>query len=708
MPEISDIVERFRSYNNNTEEAGLIVSAYDVARQAHDGQLRKSKEPYIIHPLAVAYTLTTFEMDWEVICAALLHDTIEDTNLKFDQIQSNFGKGVAELVESLTNIKTASRIQESEKEAAEIENLRKIILGTTQDLRVILIKLADRWDNLKSIKFLTRDRQKSIARESLAIYAPFANHLGLSIIKREIEVLCFKVLKPRLFMKYSQRLTISKRFLYHDVLELKRQVNHHLSQASIPSGVYERYKTPYRIYLRTLQNLQPQTVDINVITETVRDAYTALGVIHQMLTPLSGSTINDFISIPRSNGYQALHTKVLFRENIYNIQIRTQVMDQIANYGILAKVDGRPAEEYKRWISLLKDLASDEPDSRHFMREIKDAAEADRIYVCTPKGDYWSFPPNAIVLDFAYRVHTDVGNRTQAAIIDNQITDIYDELRDGALVKIITSPDVNPKTEWLNKVKTPRARTAIRNWLDNQKKIRSRDFGRKILSLEMERFNLSLDQIENSEEFPALLEKLNTPDAKDLYQKVGRGLLTPRQIISHLVSAKDLNKVLKKEKSMFNQLWSKIFKDSNDRVFQIRDINDVFIKLSKCCNPLPGDHIIGILTARHGMSIHRSDCTTLKHGKRNLENIIQLTWDLEKVDRKVTRFALRTDKNPKILSELVRILTHKKLNIVSLNYENKTNGCIIEMEIETLNADQAELILRIFGETKGVSRAQRL
>jgi GTP diphosphokinase / guanosine-3',5'-bis(diphosphate) 3'-diphosphatase len=708
MSSIQKLLDTYNQNNNDPEGATRIQTAFDLAQSAHEGQRRRSNHPYIVHPLSVAILLAELGLGWEIICAALLHDTVEDTHVSITAIKDALGSAIAQMVESVTKIKTAALSRRRDKKDAEIESMRKIILGTTQDLRVILIKLADRWDNLKSLEHLNRDRQKAIAQETMALYTPFANRLGLTFMRIEMENLCFKYLKPRQYMKYSQRLAISKQFLKEDVKKLTSEIQELLHRENIPHDLIGRFTTPYLLYMRSTRQLQPKTLEMNILTETARDCYSVLGIIHEEFTPLPGSMIRDFIAVPRSNGYQALHTKILFRENIHSIQIRTKAMDQVARYGVLAKVDGRPVADYQTWINTLKDLASDETDSRKFIRGVKDAAEADRIYVCTPKGDYWSFPPHAIVLDFAYRIHTDIGHRCDSAFMDGQPANIYDELKNGSVVRIITSPEVHPKSEWMNRIKTPRARSAVRAWLDIQKRKWSRDFGRRMLSADLQIVNIDIEDLICRDEFREYLEQSGTMNTDEFFSKIGRGIISTREIISHFVSPKDYKKVLKKDDSRFSLFIPKFLKENKGRIYQIRDINDAYIKLSKCCNPLPGDNIVGVLSKQHGVSVHQSGCEVLRKRQLNKDQILQLKWNLKTQQKLAVRFRVKTENRPMIPMHILKTLQDRKFTCTKFHMHHSSSGYSIEIELEPVDTERANVLLRSLEKIKGIQKTQRL
>ena len=706
---IERILRRYAEYRSNLDELKKIEDAYHLAEDVHSGQKRKTKHAFIVHPLSVAYILADLELDWEVICAALLHDTIEDTSLTPDILIDRFGSGVANLVDSLTKIKKAFyAISEEDSQLVEIESIRKIIIGATQDVRVILIKLADRWDNVKTLNALSPERGKRFAEETMAIYAPFADKLGLSIIRKEMEDLCFSYLQPKKQAKFSRRLLSAKNFLQPDVNDLKKMIGDVLADAQMNCKVYEEYQTPFGFYFRSRQKLRPQIVDIIILTHTARDCYQVLGIVHENFTPVSGSNIKDFIAVPRSNGYQALHTTILFRENVFPVFIRSHEMDRVARYGVLAKTEGNHGEGFQRWLLSLKELVN-EADSSSFFKNIQDVAKEDIIYVCTPRGDYLGFPPNASILDFAYRIHTDLGHHCASAFMDDQPAGIYEELRDGSMIEVISSPDVHPQAEWLNKVKTPRARTAIREWLDNQKRQLSHQFGKKILAHEMRRFNLNLDELIGSEHFAGVLQKLGLDDTDDLCIKLGRGILTPRKVISHFVSNSDFKRFIARQTALLPRLLPFLFSQADSsEAYMITDVHDAFIKLSKCCNPLPGDEVIGILSVHHGLSVHRVDCKTVKVRAEDKDRVIKMRWQLDVPFKQFIHISIRADNRQEVPVKVLNALQAKNIPVCKFHVERLANETSIEMEIESSSAGQVDLVVQLIEKIKGVIKAQRI
>ncbi len=708
MHEIGDVLAKYNEHAPEPGGAEKIICAYKMAEKAHRGQVRKSKHPYIVHPVAVAYMLAKMGLDWQTVCAALLHDTLEDTELDPNLIELKLGSTVLAFVQSLTKIKTAAKAHYREKQKAEIESMRKIILGSHVDLRVVLIKLCDRLHNLRTLSSLSRSRQKVMAKETMAIYAPFANRLGLALIYRELENLCFKYLKHKDFMKISQRIAISKSFYRQDINLLKTQMTEALAESNIPNRIYDVYLTPYQIYLRQKRRIYRKLLNIEIITEKIDQCYLILGILHRKFIAIPGLNIKDFIAIPRSNGYQAIHTRILFNENPYSIHIRTNQMDKIARYGILATKDSQSKRIFHVWFSELKNIAREEADSQTFIQGIKVAAEADRIYVCTPQGDYWSFPSDAIILDFAYRVHTDVGHHCHAVYVDDQIGNIYDELKHGSVVKIITSEDAHPKPEWLNRVKTPRARSAIRLWLESQKRLWSTSFGRKMLEADFKRVNLDLSELIETPEFKEAIEKIGVKDTKTLFSQIGSGKLSTRNIIAYFVTEKSIKKALDPATYKI-PLLNRFSKSSKTPIYQITQLDSPHIKLSRCCNPLPGDEVMGLLSKKHQLSIHRKDCPVIK--KRNLppENFLKLEWALKESVTLPAQFILHTKIHPDIPIHILETLRKINVSITQFKFDQTKSGSgLFTFKVNAITGAQADIILTSLSRMKGIEHVKRI
>lgn len=708
MCDIDKIIEGYRTYSTDEEAVRKIHLAYDIAREAHAGQFRKSGEPFIVHPLAVAKILVDLKMDSSCICSALLHDTVEDTNIEMEFIREQFGREVAGMVDALTKIKTKALAEKLPKEHDRAESMRKIVLGMAKNVRVIIVKLADRWNNIQTLQYLAADRRKQIARETMAIYAPIADRLGLSIIRRDLQDLSFSYIDPKNYQKYQRRQAMSRSFLQSDVQSLKREAREILEKHGLKVHIYEHFKTPYSLYQRAKQDLPAHFLHVAVITSSALSCYQTLGILHENFKPLPGTTIKDYIAIPRTNGYQSLHTYILYKENVYPIQIRSEKMEQVALFGILQSINESSRSRYRGWIKRLKEWVQDESDARDMIKGIEDLAAQDRVYVCTPQGDYLGFPRGAIVLDFAYRIHTDIGHRSQGALIDERPAGIFEPLQDGTMVEIIHSDEVAVQSEWLNYVKTPRSRTAIRNWLDQQKKVRSREFGEKLLRIELERLKIELEERSRGEDFEKILNSLGALDENDLFFKLGRGIITIKDALKAILTSNEFKRYSSGSGTQLSRFLNQLFnRQKSGDVFRIKNINDPYLKYSKCCNPLPGEDIIGVLSIQHGLSVHRVECPVLKSRDIDSERVIKMTWSEDATRQTPIQIRVECQKKPKLMVAILNLLESHNVPLRHFSMRPEKNMLVLMLEIMSPSAQFSDRILGIILTQKGVVRAIR-
>ena len=709
MTRIETIIQGYRCYSTDEKAVEKIRLAYQIAWNAHAGQFRRSGEPYIVHPLSVAQILVDLKMDSSCICAALLHDTIEDTEITYNFIQEKLGREIAGMVDALTSIKTSALAKKIPKEQARADTMRKIVLGTAKNVRVIIIKLADRWNNMQTLQYMSLEKRKQIAHETMSLYAPIADRLGLSVIRREMEDLSFSFIDPKNYQKYQRRLAKSKSFLESDIGELKQNAAESLERHGLKVRIYDRFTTPYLLFLRDQQNLITHFVYINIITDSDLSCYQTLGVLHEKFTPLPGTTIRDYIAIPRSNGYQALHTTILFKENVYPIQIRSSKMERIAMYGILQSVQESSRSRYGAWIKRLGEFVQDEKDSTNLLKGIEDLAAQDKIYVCTPRGDYLGFPRDATILDFAYRIHTDIGHRCQGALIDERPAAIFDKLVDGAMVEIIVADDYQIRPNWLQHAKTQRSRSAIRAWIESQKRLRSMEFSKYILHQELEKNHISLDSFFNQTHFENILKKLGATDQEDLYAKIGTGAITLKTIMKNILDDEEYALFSSRGKSQFSRWLGNTFSRSKqDSVFKITDIHDPYINISTCCNPLPGEPIIGVLSYEHGLAIHRQDCQLIKSQNRNEQQIFKLEWGAETVKPFPETYQIVSNNRKGLISNILNSIETHSLRINDCHLEFVDNSYHIHLEIMFQSAHNSKNISRILESISGVTKVTRI
>ncbi len=709
MARIDSIIEGYKKYSSDVKAIDNIHLAYKIAWDAHAGQFRRSGEPFIVHPLSVAQILADLKMDSACICAALLHDTIEDTDITYEYLKNEFDREIAIMVNALTSIKTSALAKKLPKEEARADTMRKIFLETVKNVRVIIVKLADRWNNMQTLQYMQVDKRKRIAHETISIYAPIADRLGLAVIRRDLEDLSFSFLDPKSYQKYQNRLIKSKSFLDNSIGELKQKASDILERHGMKVRIYDRFKTPYSLYQRDKQHLQPQYHHINIIAESTLECYQVLGVFHEYFHPMPGTTIRDYIAIPRSNGYQALHTTILYKEHVYPVQIRSEIMERAATYGILQCSNESSRSRYGAWIKRLGEFVQDEKDAGFLLKGIENLAAQDKIYVCTPQGDYLGFPRDATVLDFAYRIHTDIGHRCKSALIDERSCGIFDKLVDGSIVEVILADDFQIRPHWLEHVKTARSRTAIRTWIEAQKRIRSMEFARHLLSQELDKASMKLDTIMKDERFSLLLKQLGATDQEDLFFKLGSGVITLKTVMKNILGEENYRRYSSKGTLQSSRLLRNLFyRTQTDDVFEITDIHDPFLKFSECCNPLPGESVVGILSIEHGMAVHHNDCPNVKIQKDRGHQIFKLLWNTQNTKSYPDTFKLECSSRKGLVHAIYNSIESHSVAVQSFCLTTLENKLVIDVEILSHSGHYSESIMKMMRGISGVNKVSRV
>jgi guanosine-3',5'-bis(diphosphate) 3'-pyrophosphohydrolase len=627
---IEDILNRMERYRPDLDE-DLIRHAYVFAANRHQGQIRRSGEPYFTHPLAVAWILADMELDEETVAAGLLHDLLEDTETTVVEIGEEFGPEVARLVAALTKMADFESSYSS-REATEAENFRRLLLASMDDVRVILVKLADRLHNMRTLGFLRRERQIAIARETLEIFAPIANRLGIGSIKTEMEDLCFRYLHPTEAEKLDSEIEERKEAADRWFVEIRGILERLLEENGIEGSVHGRIKHLYSIF----EKLRRQGVDVanvfdflafRIIVSTVADCYATLGLIHQQWPPVPGR-LKDHLAIPKPNAYQSLHTTVIGPEgHPFEIQIRTADMHKIAEYGIAAhwsykeKGSHAPAEDSRvAWLRALLDN-SEGSSPREFLDSLKVDLYPDEVYCFTPRGDVFSFPRGATVLDFAYRIHSQVGQTCVGGRINGKWVPLKTEIRNGDIVEITTSNRQQPHHDWLSIVATNRARSRIRAWLKREEKERAVEVGRKLLDRELRKIGSSLRQVSGGEELAAILQGSGYSKEEDLLAAIGFGK-TP-------VSA--VTGPLRQDVGGDGEAPAEVRtrsgpSPSGGHALEVTGDSDFLVYLAKCCKPLPGEDIVGFVTRGKGVAVHARACPNVRNLLYHPEREIEVRW----------------------------------------------------------------------------------
>ena len=710
---IDAILEAVKRYQPNAD-TDLIRRAYELADAAHKGQKRVSGEDYIIHPLAVAKILTDLQIDDITISAAILHDVVEDTTHTLDEMRELFGDEVAMLIDGVTKL---GRIQYKSKEEQQLESYRKMFLAMAKDIRVIMIKLADRLHNMRTLKYMREDKQKRIARETIEIYAPLANRLGISNVKWELEDLCLRYLDPKAYYDLVESVKQKRQERQAFIDEAHEQIVEKLEEAHITAEIQGRAKHFYSIYKKMKRDQKDisEIYDLSalrVLVNSVKDCYGVLGIIHAMWKPLPGR-FKDYIAMPKSNGYQSLHTTVICRGYPLEIQIRTFAMHKVSEYGVAAhwkyKEAGKSVgatHEYDQKMSWLRQMVSlqhELDDPREYFEALKVDVFSDEVFVFTPKGDVVDLPKGSIPIDFAYRIHTEVGHHCVGAKINGKIVPLEYKLKNGDIVSIITNKSNNgPSRDWLNIVASSETRTKIRSWFKKQRKEENIARGMDMMEKEAKHLGYVPKEILKPERLELLAKKLNIPQVNDLLASIGYGGITLNGILGKLIEMhkQDLQKATPPDISQMLSELKQPLKNRKKKASHgilVEGEGGFLVRLARCCNPIPGDPITGYITRGRGVSVHRSDCPNLLNDM-DFSRVIEVNWDVGLDKVYTVQIEIVCNDKTGMLAELFALPAEMKVNISSLTAKtNKTNRTsIVNMGLDVRNSQQvAQIVTKI-------------
>ena len=716
MIRFEDILDRVESYKPNFDEE-LLQKAYIFSAREHRGQVRSSGEPYLVHPLNVAYILAEMRLDETSIAVGLLHDVLEDTLTTKEKLQEIFGDDVADLVDGVTKISRYAYVSKEEQQA---ETFRKMLLAMVSDLRVVLVKLADRLHNMRTLQYLPEERRVSIAKETMEIYAPIANRLGMGRIKNELEDLSFRYMHPREFDDLSKAVS-EKMAVSGDVVErIKGTLTKKLKDNEIEGEVTGRVKSMYSIWIK----LRRQEIDIGqlydylafrIISSSVKDCYAALGIIHQMWRPVPGR-IKDYIAMPKPNFYQSLHTTVVAeRGQPFEVQIRTKEMDLIAEQGIAAhwkykegRVGASSDDSNFLWLRQLVEWQNDIKDPRVFMNSLKIDLYPDEVYTFTPKGDVFAFPRGATPLDFAYRIHTDVGHRCMGARVNGKLVPLRTPLKNGDIVEILTGAAQTPSREWVNMVVTSRARHKIRHWLNAEQKNRSIELGRKLIEKEAKKYRVVWRKLLAENALDGVLTEYGFPRIEDLYADVGYGKISARSIIERFASVEQKEKGPSDE-GVIEAAVRKIFPfTASGTTIKVKGYDDLMTYLAKCCNPLPGEKIIGYVTRGKGVAVHSANCPNVKNLMFNPDREIAVEWaDEKRANQFYVELEIVTEDRQGMLARLVSTIANLKTNIRQMETRTSDGKATTDLVLEIADLKHLEKVTRSLGTLDGVMRVDR-
>ncbi|MCJ7705546.1 MAG: bifunctional (p)ppGpp synthetase/guanosine-3',5'-bis(diphosphate) 3'-pyrophosphohydrolase [Desulfobacterales bacterium] len=715
MLRFNDILDRLGSYNPNAD-TDLLKKAYVFSAKVHLGQVRLSGEPYLTHPLEVTGILTQMQLDAATLATGLLHDTVEDTLATLEEIRENFGNEISQLVDGVTKI---SRISLRSSEESQAENFRKMILAMVKDIRVVLIKLADRLHNMQTLKYHTPEKQAEIAQETLDIYAPLANRLGIDWIKTELEDLAFKHRYPDIYGEIQRKIVKKERERHRYIDEMKRTLMKKLYESKIEGEVTGRLKQIYSIYLKMKdQNIDfDQVYDITafrIVVHSIKDCYDVLGIIHSLWKPIPGK-FKDYIGLPKENLYQSLHTAAIgpYGERI-EIQIRTQEMHRIAEEGIAAHwkyKEGKPLDEAddKRftWLRQLLEWQHDLKDDQEFIESVKVDLFPHEVYIFTPKGEVKEFPTGATPVDFAYSIHSDIGNHCVGAKVNRKIVPLKYEFKSGDTVEILTSPNQKPSKDWLKFVKTPRAKTKIRQWFKSEEREKSIALGKEILDKELRKYDLHQTKLMKSGELAKVAGEFSFQAAEDLIAAVGYGKVTANQIIGKLLPPERLEQKEEQEESRLKSLLHKITRTGPKDALLIKGIDNVMVRYAGCCNPVPGDRVVGFITRGRGVSIHTVDCQSVVDEDPNRK--VEVEWDSTKGYSYPARIRIYSDDKKGLLAEISSCIASNEANITNARVETTDDRRAIgtfELQIRDLN--HLKKVIKGLEKIKGVHRVERM
>ncbi len=722
---IEDIISTVKKQKGR-RDTKIIQKAYEYAKSKHGDQLRKSGEPYIIHPVQVAYTLATLGMDDNTICAALLHDVLEDTETTYEDLEKEFNSEVAYMVDGVTKL---SKLQYASVEEQQVENYRKMFLAMGKDIRVILIKLADRLHNMRTLKYLSRDRQIANAKETMELYAPLANRLGVYSLKWELEDLSFKYLYPEEFREIVEGIDKKREERLKFIDLIMDQIKAELKKQKIDAEVTGRAKHLYSIYrkMKRDNSTLDQIYDLfalRIIVNSVKDCYAALGIVHDLYNPMPGR-FKDYIAVPKPNMYQSLHTTLIGPKGTpFEVQIRTWDMHRVAEYGIAAhwaykessffsgkKANVKVEEDKLAWVRETLEWQSEMQDPEEFMATLKKELFEDEVYIFTPKGAIKVLPKGATPIDFAYQIHEQIGHHMVGCKINSKMMPIITKLKSGDIVEILTSDQSKgPSRDWLKFVKSSGARNKILSWFKKNQREENIEKGKDLIEKELKKIGVKHDDLFKPEFIGAALNRYKYNSIEDMYASVGFGSISPGKIIARMLE--EYRKVHKEddiEKTLEALSKEKVHKEKpSQNGIIVKGIDNCLVKLSKCCNPVPGDEIIGYITRGRGVSVHRTDCVNTKNLLAEGNRIIDVYWSDNKKTTYSADVEVYSNDRLGLLADVIKVLGDNKCNIMAITSKtNKEKIAIIELTVEVENIEKLNTVLKNLRKVDSVYEVKR-
>ena len=713
-----DIVDLVEEYSPDCSD--LLTKAYIFTAKVHKGQSRISGEPYISHPLEVARLLAELRQDPETVCAGLLHDTVEDTATTFKDINEHFGNDVAELVDGVTKL---AKIDVSNTQVRQAESYRKMLIAMAKDIRVIIIKLADRLHNALTLHHLPQKSRERIARETAEIYAPLANRIGIGWLKGALEDVAFKHLHPKEFLEIDEMLRdgLEDREAYMDlVMERLKEI---LEMEGIDGAASARFKLHSSIY----EKMQTQNLDfhqvydicgVRIIVDSVKDCYAVLGILHSSWTPIPGR-FKDYIALPKANLYQSLHTTVVGPEGQrVEFQIRTLEMHRVAEEGIAAhwkykegdEVNDGMADKFE-WIRRIVESLNEESDPRNLVDSVKVNLFQDEVFVFTPRGEVKSLPRGATPVDFAFSIHTEVGSHCVGAKVNGKITPLSTLLENGDIVEIITNPHRRPSADWLKFVVTARAKQKIRNWVRQEQKERSLTLGQELLENELERFveKKEVASYMKPKELKGVARLFGVRTHQDVLISVGFGRVSARQVVQKLLPEQLVREREKREKSRLRRLVNRVSRHKNKSGILVKGQDDVLIRYGKCCQPIPGDEIVGFITRGRGVTVHNESCPNIKSLMDDQERLVEVSWgEVDKDQMHLVTLVVEARDRPGVLASLSAAIASCEANISRVAAEAAQDKAAIRLDVQVHDLAQLNDVVKRVRDEKYIFSVNRI
>lgn len=724
---VENLLQKIKENCNNID-IEVIKKAYDLATEAHKEQKRESGEPYVIHPIDVACILAEMGMDTSTIVAGLLHDVIEDTDYTYEDISNIFSEEVANLVQGVTKL---GKIEYKTKEEQQADNVRKMLLAMAKDIRVIIIKLADRLHNMRTLKFMPKEKQKQKAKETLDIYAPLAHRLGISKIKWGLEDLSLRYMHEEEYYELVKQIAEKRVERETYIANITKDLYEKLEESGVDSDIEGRPKHFYSIYKKMVNKNKSieQIFDltaIRILVNSVKDCYGVLGIVHTIYKPIPGR-FKDYIAMPKPNMYQSLHTTVIGPQGkTFEIQIRTFEMHRTAEYGIAAHwkyKEGDTGEDKEKnlenklaWLREMLEWQKETSDAEEFIEGFKIDLFADEIFLFTPKGVVINLPNGSTPIDFAYRIHTDIGNKCVGAKVNGKIVPLDYKLKTGEIVEVLTSNSAKgPNMDWLNMAKSNQAKSKIRQWFKKVKKEENIDKGKEVFEKELKKQSVVYSEIAKGESYERLLKKYNIHNIEDLYASIGIGQITASSFIARL-KEENISEKEKHSQETINKSIDDHIQKSDKKVLNnsygvtVKGLNNIMVRFAKCCNPVPGDEILGYITKGRGVSVHRADCSNLKALiNYDEEKVVEVTWGKAKGAGYVAEIQVKAEDRIGILSDIMIIITDANLPLNALNAKSsKANIAIVNIKVKIDSIEQLKELMRKIRRLKGVMDVYRM